>query len=138
MPKIDFEVRFECQADCSNCCTLSDGFVYLTEDEALQISEYLDVSETMFLEWFTRLIDEQLCLVDGENEACVFLDEGKCNIYPVRPEQCRTYPFWLENLKSRLRWKHTAGDCPGIGKGKVYTGKDITNILKGDGIDSVK
>lgn len=27
---------------------------------------------------------------------CVFLsmETGECEVYPARPEQCRTYPFW--------------------------------------------
>ena len=35
---------------------------------------------------------------------CVFLKEDPergrktCSIYPVRPLQCRTWPFWPENL----------------------------------------
>ena len=32
----------------------------------------------------------------GNNYACLFFDREKngCGIYPVRPEQCRTFPFW--------------------------------------------
>lgn len=50
---------------------------------------------------------------------CVFLREdadGKrgCSIYPVRPTQCRTWPFWPSNLKSRSAWESSAQSCPGM------------------------
>jgi Fe-S-cluster containining protein len=57
---------------------------------------------------------------------CVFLrrDEkgrGLCSIYPVRPTQCRTWPFWPENLSSKRAWitakKRTP--CPGMDNGKL-------------------
>ncbi|CAK4655635.1 hypothetical protein AeMF1_001127 [Aphanomyces euteiches] len=57
---------------------------------------------------------------------CVFLDrkqvKGKaiCRLYNARPMQCRTWPFWPENLESRQSWESlkTAKDgCPGINKG---------------------
>ncbi|MGI0406107.1 YkgJ family cysteine cluster protein [Helicobacter himalayensis] len=25
---------------------------------------------------------------------CIFFENGKCAIYPVRPKQCRDFPFW--------------------------------------------
>ena len=124
------EIKFECQPDCANCCKLSNGFVFLTDEEALMISENLGISEDDFLQHFTRIVDDQLCLVDGEDEHCVFLEDHKCNIYDVRPLQCRTYPFWPENLKSKSRWQLTKDECPGIGKGKNYTAEEIDKNLK--------
>lgn len=131
MPKMNltFEVKFECQENCSNCCKLPGGFVYLSEKETADIADYLDVRENLFLQWFTRIIDDKLCLVDGGNEYCVFLEDNKCSVYPVRPQQCRAYPFWRENLKSKARWRQTSEQCPGIGKGKKYTEREIKDII---------
>ena len=44
---------------------------------------------------------------------CVFFDEQKkgCSIYPVRPIQCRTFPFW-EHFKKNI--KEVEDECPGI------------------------
>ncbi|WP_408938899.1 YkgJ family cysteine cluster protein [Helicobacter sp. MIT 00-7814] len=28
------------------------------------------------------------------NIECIFFENGKCAIYPVRPKQCRDFPFW--------------------------------------------
>lgn len=124
------EINFECQPDCSNCCKLSNGYVFLTETEAMYIANYLEISEKEFLQHFTRIIDEQLCLVDGENEHCVFLENHRCNIYDIRPIQCQTYPFWPENLKSKSRWQITQDECPGIGKGRHYSDREIDLSLR--------
>ncbi len=37
-----------------------------------------------------------------ENGDCVFWDDG-CTIYPERPRQCRTFPFWGETLELAFR-----------------------------------
>jgi Fe-S-cluster containining protein len=55
-----------------------------------------------------------------DEPACAFLDENnRCKIYPVRPKQCATWPFWTENLE-RAAWEGPVKDCcPGIGKGEL-------------------
>lgn len=130
------ETRFECQPDCINCCTLSDGFVYLNKDEAKKIAQSLNLSEGEFYEHFIREIDDQLILVDGDGENCVFLEGKHCLIYEQRPKQCRTYPFWPENLKSKSRWKLTSKECPGIGQGRLFKKELITQIVNGQTLDS--
>jgi len=46
---------------------------------------------------------------------CTFLAEnGSCSIYPHRPKQCRTYPYWPEILKSKRSWENEARYCEGI------------------------
>lgn len=54
---------------------------------------------------------------------CVFFDSEsrKCEIYEVRPEQCRTWPFWDSNLKTEEDWERTCDECPGSGTGKLYS-----------------
>jgi len=129
-------VKFECQPTCVNCCQLSQGFVFLTENEAAKIAVYLNVSEDELLHYFTKVIDDKLCLVDGEENNCVFLENLKCNIYDVRPSQCQTYPFWPENMKSKFRWQLTSKECPGIGMGRTYSDDEIGQILNGKSVNS--
>lgn len=68
---------------------------------------------------------------------CVFLTEVEgengekrrvCGVYPVRPRQCRTWPFWKENLDSDSSWIRASERCPGIGKGKKFTVAEIESI----------
>ena len=52
-------------------------------------------------------------------EQCVFLTAEGCSIHPVKPTQCRTYPFWPTLVESREVWRMEADFCPGIGKGEL-------------------
>ncbi len=49
----------------------------------------------------------------GDNYACLFFDKEKngCGIYPVRPEQCRTFPFWPY---FREHPEEAFEECPGV------------------------
>ena len=64
------------------------------------------------------------------NGDCIFWDRG-CTIYPVRPRQCRTFPFWPENLESPQAWAAATRTCHGAGKGKLYRLEDIRSVLHG-------
>jgi len=134
--KTNSSFRFMCLLGCTKCCQLSNGFVFLTEEEASRIAEFLSISENDFIQTYTNISKGKLCLRDGENQACIFLKDGKCGIYFVRPMQCRTYPFWPENIKSPARWKLTATECPGIGKGRVFSDEEIRRIGQGQSLDS--
>ena len=48
-----------------------------------------------------------------------------CRVYPVRPVQCRAWPWWQENLASPERWAECARRCPGIGKRPVHSAASI-------------
>ena len=55
---------------------------------------------------------------------------GGCTIYPVRPRQCRTFPFWPENLESPEAWEEATETCHGVGSGKLYRLEDIGSVLE--------
>ena len=86
-----------------------------------------------FRERYVRPLGKGRSLVERETEYghdCVFLDResqpGKavCSIYEARPTQCRTWPWWPENLASRRAWEATRRrtPCPGMGSGTVRRG----------------
>lgn len=131
-------IRFECQPDCSACCSLNDGKVYVSEKEAKAIADHLNLSERTFLDTYTSIHNEKYCLLDGPGDTCIFLNHPHCRIYEVRPGQCRTYPFWPENMKNKKRWKIVSDECPGIGKGKSYFRSEIREIMNGGSLDSAK
>ena len=62
-------------------------------------------------------------------EACAFLDEAnRCRIYPVRPKQCATWPFWEENLE-RSNWEGPVkACCPGIDTGPLVPAAEVERI----------
>ena len=96
-----------------------------------EIARFLELSVEAFSRRFLRLVDGRLCLVDGEHDDCVFWrrDRG-CAIYPVRPTQCRTFPFWPEHLESPEAWRELAGEVPGIGKGRRHGPSEIQRRLR--------
>jgi Fe-S-cluster containining protein len=59
----------------------------------------------------------------------VFLDGVRCSVYRARPEQCRTWPFWPENMSERVWTKEVKRDCPGIGIGRLHSPREIEREL---------
>jgi len=39
-----------------------------------------------------------LSLKEKHNHDCIFLESTGCRVYPARPAQCRTYPFWEQKI----------------------------------------
>jgi len=113
-------LRFACQPDCANCCVNHGDYeyVYLEDGEERRIARFLELSRARFRERYTEMDDEYLVL-RMDQPACPFLEGRRCRIYPVRPVQCRTFPFWQSNLTSRSAWTRLRGFCPGIDQGEV-------------------
>lgn len=122
-------LRFSC-TQCGNCCSGLPGFIGFTPDEGRAIAQELGMSEEAFLERYTRELPEGRSIKDirpegSESWDCVFLarENGRtgCSIYEVRPEQCRTWPFWRSNLRSRQAWESAAEGCPGMNVGELQS-----------------
>src|SRR5579864_7067372 len=111
-------LRFECQRGCTNCCQ-QKGFVYLTEDDLTRIAQYLGMKPAEFERIYVYRTSRLLRLRVPRETQCHFLREGGCSIHPVKPTQCRIFPFWPELVESRREWKKTARYCPGMGKGPL-------------------
>ena len=111
-------LRFECQPGCTECCT-QRGFVYLAEGDAARIAAFLGISEAAFERRYVYRTARRARLRVPRDVQCSFLRDGGCSIHPVKPVQCRIFPFWPELLESRREWKKTARYCPGMGKGPL-------------------
>jgi Fe-S-cluster containining protein len=118
-------VRFACQR-CGQCCTGGAGVVRVSPQELARIALFLTMPEGTLAARSCRLVDGELALKEKANGDCIFHDGG-CSIYPVRPAQCRTFPFWLKNLRNEQAWQDTASGCPGIGQGEVH---DLERVLE--------
>ena len=106
-------LKFQCTG-CGKCCTGAPGAVWLKPREIKQIAEYLNISEAQFLEDYTRDIDGRLSLIEKEHYDCIFLNGKFCSIYPVRPSQCQTFPYWPGNLESEHTWNALKQFCEGV------------------------
>lgn len=89
---MDFE-SFKCKS-CGNCCRVS-GYVHLDDKDVFLIAEYLQIPKRTFTEEYTCLTSNRqgLSLIESQDGSCVFLKNNRCEIYPVRPWQCQTFPF---------------------------------------------
>jgi uncharacterized protein len=110
-------LRFSCH-QCGNCCSGSPGYVWLSLEDMKNIAAFLKVEFETFTKTYVRHVKGGYSLIERANYDCIFLrrENGKsmCGIYPVRPTQCRTWPFWNDNLKSQRAWADAATRCPGM------------------------
>jgi Fe-S-cluster containining protein len=56
-----------------------------------------------------------------EDGKCVFLENNRCTIYPLRPLICRFYPFELKMSRNRKYTFLFTEECPGINKGRMLS-----------------
>jgi len=124
-------LRFACQADCGACCTNHDeySFVYLDEGEAERLAAFLELGLAEFLDRYTQL-DDGVVVLRMDQPDCPFLDGKRCGVYPERPRQCSSFPFWTENLLSERHWSRVAEFCPGVGQGELIDLPTIRKTLK--------
>lgn len=105
---------FSC-TECGKCCTGAPGYVWLNAKEMETIANFLKISIQEFTDQYLRKIGNRFSLrEDPYSFDCVFLKGKGCTIYPVRPTQCRTFPWWPENLESEEDWQEASSYCEGI------------------------
>ena len=125
-------LRFEC-SQCGNCCRNHGdyAYVYLTEVELREIPPFLGLSRREFLERHCTKEPGSFVSLRMDQPSCPFLGEdSRCRIYPVRPLQCRTWPFWEENLE-RASWEGPVRECcPGIGRGPLHSAEEVERIAR--------
>lgn len=110
-------LRFRCQGpQCSDCCSgkRGPGYVWVSMDDMQAMADHLKVSLDGFARRYVRQTHNRFALLEQRNHDCVFLKDGGCSIYPVRPTQCRTYPFWHEIMRDHRSWLRESAVCPGI------------------------
>lgn len=110
-------LKFQC-TECGKCCTGAPGNVWVSEQEIEAIAKNLNISIEKFKKKYLRQRYNRYALIEKKNEKndydCIFLKDKKCTIYQARPVQCRTFPWWRQNLNSEESWKSAAKDCEGI------------------------
>ena len=107
----------------------------------------LGVTDEEFTARFTREITKRRSLNETETVHgfdCVFLDRTSqpgralCRVYLARPVQCRTWPFWPENLRTPQDWKGAKSrtPCPGMDQGKLIPIEEIRILRDRDAADN--
>lgn len=123
-------LRFQCTG-CGECCRARHGkpsWVYVTIDERRRLAKHLKLSTSAFTRRYCEKPHGFYHLKHPTSD-CMFLDGARCTVYAARPGQCRTFPFWRENMGSQ-EWAKTARECEGIGRGRRWTREEIEARLR--------
>jgi uncharacterized protein len=125
-------VQFECQGS-GKCCTSHGefGFVFLSLKDRRLMAKHLKINTAQFTKKYCVKYNGAFHLYeDPKNTDCMFLKNKQCSVYEARPTQCRTWPFWPEVMGAKAWKKEVVSFCPGVGKGKVHSAKEIESQLK--------
>lgn len=119
-------LKFTC-TQCGNCCTGAPGVVWVDDGEIEKIADYLGKSTGEVRLFHTRPVRGRISLTEFANGDCTFFDGAtrRCKIYPVRPRQCQTWPFWNSNLATPESWASLKPGCPGAGCGELVPLQEI-------------
>jgi len=127
-------LHFEC-IQCGRCCSgPGEGYIWVSKAEIRLIAEYLKMPEEQLRRTYLKRVGFRTTIIENKSRDCIFLEDRggakSCAIYPVRPNQCRTWPFWSENLADADAWNRAGMKCPGINRGKLYSYEEIRAIKK--------
>lgn len=126
----DSGLRFACR-QCGTCCTGAPGSIRVSAAEIDRIAGYLDIPRQQLQRDFVVPSQTGPSIGEHADGRCLFYTQG-CRIYPVRPGQCRGYPFWFNILRAENHWVREAQRCPGIGQGRLFTRDEIIQRVAQD------
>lgn len=126
-------LRFECIPGCVRCCD-THGYVYLTEEDLRRLAGFLKMPPAEFESQYVYRTRHLLRLRKPRRSQCPFLTGSGCSVHPVKPVQCRTYPFWPELVTHRDIWDYEGKRrCPGINQGpliQIGAAMEVANEMK--------
>lgn len=120
-------LKFQC-TQCGDCCTGAPGYVWVNKAEIAELANVIGEPDVeAFEDQYVRKIGIRKSLREFPNGDCVFFDSEKrtCTVYSARPRQCRTWPFWESNVRTKEDWERTCEQCPGSGTGRLYQIEEI-------------
>ena len=126
-------LHFECRR-CGACCAgPGEGYIWVTKPEVQLIADFLKETAGQIRRKYLKRVGLRTTIIEQPaTKDCIFLREVKgrkrCVIYPVRPSQCRSWPFWTDNLASPGAWNRAAQKCGGINRGRLYSFEEIEKI----------
>ncbi len=132
-------LQFSCTR-CSACCRHTPGYVFLSQKDLDDLAAFLKTSRVDLKSAYCRQVSfgqvRRLSLIEKKNLDCIFWEAengshgGGCSVYPARPLQCRSFPFWASSMTSREEWDRCGRTCPGIGRGTLHPRDVIEEWLR--------
>ena len=126
-------LHFECM-ECGGCCAgPGEGYIWVTRPEIEIIADFLKMTTGELRRKYLKRIGLRTTIIEHTStKDCILLREidgqKRCVVYPVRPSQCRSWPFWTSNLASPGSWNQAAKKCSGINRGRHYSFEEIQKI----------
>ena len=119
-------LNFQCTG-CGCCCTGAPGHVWVNKAEIKALATAIRLDVEHFEKRYVRLVGVRKSLIEFRNGDCVFFDAKTrgCQVYEVRPRQCRSWPFWASNLRTPETWQQTCRNCPGTNRGRLVPLQEI-------------
>jgi uncharacterized protein len=99
------------------CCTGASGYIWVGGAEIRRIASSVALPLSEFLQRYLLKVGGSYSLkekrIAKDNFACIFFDveSNACSVYEVRPDQCRTFPFWNHFRKHPGEAEE---ECPGV------------------------
>lgn len=111
---------------CGACCQ-GESTVSLTEEDVLNIANYLGLSVEKFLRDYTIKKGENRLEMRVVNNHCIFFDEEEnlCLIHPVKPKPCKDWPFPRAIWKSEENFNIIKESCPALSE---FSFKDLLSL----------
>ncbi len=106
-----------CESCGGNCCIGESGNIWISKQEILNLSIYLNIGLDKLFSDFLEKRGYKYSIkevkISKDNFVCIFfdLDKKQCSVYEARPMQCRTFPFW-DYFKSNK--EEVFKECPAI------------------------
>lgn len=126
-------LNFAC-TQCGKCCARPGYIDVLPEEAHVLADRFQQGASPEDLEgilWSYEQDFDVWSITVPEGGHCPFLVDGMCSVHDVKPQQCRTYPFWPEILASKKTWEAEAVYCEGIREdGEHYPPTLIDKILE--------
>lgn len=100
----------------NNCCVRTRHAIGEVASPPLLPHEGLEIAETtgLAIEEFTEETTPSGngLAIKRIDSGCFFYRDGKCNIYSVRPFDCRIFPFDIREVAGELHWVVYTDLCP--------------------------
>jgi Fe-S-cluster containining protein len=102
----------------------------VSEEEIEALARFRDLEVDAFSRAFVRRVGDHYSLTERPGGDCIFWDRAQgCTVYEARPVQCRTWPFWPENVETPEDWTRINQICPGSGQGRQYSAAEIVESI---------
>ncbi len=102
---------FDCQM-CGDCCQ-GQGGILVTPAEVAAMAAHLGLDREEFRRRY--VVDTAMGpQLTAPGNRCIFVEERRCRVHPVKPRICRQWPFLPALLAHADEFDQAKGACPGL------------------------